>query len=79
VLGDEEKDKEVFALRPMTCPFQHTNMNSAHYECPRRNKSVKTLRIRTIALALAVRCSYHEHCSLMNIVHDRSLALLCLI
>ena len=22
VLGDEEKDKEVFALRPMTCPFQ---------------------------------------------------------
>ena len=23
VLGDEEKDKEVFALRPMTCPFQY--------------------------------------------------------
>ncbi len=22
VLGDEEKDTEVFALRPMTCPFQ---------------------------------------------------------
>ena len=22
ILGDEEKDKEVFALRPMTCPFQ---------------------------------------------------------
>ena len=22
VLGDEEKDEEVFALRPMTCPFQ---------------------------------------------------------
>ena len=22
VMGDEEKDKEVFALRPMTCPFQ---------------------------------------------------------
>jgi threonyl-tRNA synthetase len=24
VLGDEEKDEEVFALRPMTCPFQYT-------------------------------------------------------
>lgn len=23
VLGDEEKDNEVFALRPMTCPFQY--------------------------------------------------------
>ena len=23
VLGDEKKDKEVFALRPMTCPFQY--------------------------------------------------------
>ncbi len=23
VLGDEAKDKEVFALRPMTCPFQY--------------------------------------------------------
>lgn len=23
VLGDEEKDEEVFALRPMTCPFQY--------------------------------------------------------
>lgn len=23
VLGDEDKDKEVFALRPMTCPFQY--------------------------------------------------------
>ena len=23
VLGDEEKDKEIFALRPMTCPFQY--------------------------------------------------------
>ena len=23
VLGDEEKDKDVYALRPMTCPFQY--------------------------------------------------------
>ena len=31
VLGDEEKDKEVFALRPMTCPFQyHVYLNDMH-------------------------------------------------
>lgn len=31
VLGDEEKDKEVFALRPMTCPFQYAvYMNDMH-------------------------------------------------
>ncbi|MBC8584649.1 threonine--tRNA ligase [Youxingia wuxianensis] len=31
VLGDEEKDKEVFALRPMTCPFQYqVYMNDMH-------------------------------------------------
>ncbi len=23
ILGDEEKDKEIYALRPMTCPFQY--------------------------------------------------------
>ena len=28
VLGDEEKDEEVFALRPMTCPFQFMIYNS---------------------------------------------------
>ena len=31
VLGDEEKDKEVFALRPMTCPFQYqVYLNDMH-------------------------------------------------
>lgn len=31
VLGDEEKDKEVFALRPMTCPFQYqVYLNEKH-------------------------------------------------
>ena len=31
VLGDEEKDKEVFALRPMTCPFQYqVYLNDLH-------------------------------------------------
>mgnify|MGYP006922503969 CR=1 FL=1 len=30
VLGDEEKDKEVFALRPRTCPFQYYVYKAAH-------------------------------------------------
>lgn len=28
VIGDSEKDKEVFALRPMTCPFQYMIYNN---------------------------------------------------
>ncbi len=28
ILGDESKDKEVYALRPMTCPFQYTIYNT---------------------------------------------------
>ena len=39
VLGDEEKDKEVFALRPMTCPFQY-------YVYKARQKSYRDLPIR---------------------------------
>lgn len=31
VLGDEEIDKEVFALRPMTCPFQFTVYNAQQH------------------------------------------------
>ncbi len=31
VLGDEEKDDEVFALRPMTCPFQYAIYNSEQH------------------------------------------------
>ena len=31
VLGDEEKDAEVFALRPMTCPFQYTIYNAEQH------------------------------------------------
>ena len=31
VLGDEETDKEVFALRPMTCPFQFTVYNAEQH------------------------------------------------
>ncbi len=31
VLGDEEKDDEVLALRPMTCPFQYTIYNSEQH------------------------------------------------
>lgn len=31
VLGDEEKDSEVMALRPMTCPFQYLIYNSEQH------------------------------------------------
>ncbi len=31
VLGDEERDKEVFALRPMTCPFQYYVYKAAQH------------------------------------------------
>ena len=31
VLGDEEKDDEIFALRPMTCPFQYKIYNSEQH------------------------------------------------
>ena len=31
VLGDEEKDAEVMALRPMTCPFQFTVYKAKTY------------------------------------------------
>ena len=31
ILGDEEKDSEVMALRPMTCPFQFTVYNAEQH------------------------------------------------
>ena len=31
VLGDEDKDKEVYALRPMTCPFQYYVYKAAQH------------------------------------------------
>ncbi len=31
VLGDEQKDDEIFALRPMTCPFQFTIYNAEQH------------------------------------------------
>ena len=46
VLGDEETDKEVFALRPMTCPFQYyvykANQHS-YRELPIRYGETSTL------------------------------------
>lgn len=39
VLGDEEKDEEVMALRPMTCPFQFQIYNS-------RQRSYRDLPLR---------------------------------
>lgn len=46
VLGDEEKDDEVFALRPMTCPFQYQaylNKKRSYRELPLRYNETSTL------------------------------------
>ena len=46
VLGDEKKDKEVFALRPMTCPFQYQaylNRGRSYRDLPMRLAETSTL------------------------------------
>ena len=46
VLGDEETDKEVFALRPMTCPFQYyvyKNEQHSYKDLPYRMGETSTL------------------------------------
>lgn len=46
VLGDEKTDKEVFALRPMTCPFQYTIYNAqkhSYKDLPIRYGETSTL------------------------------------
>ena len=46
VMGDEEKDKEVFALRPMTCPFQYQaylNKMRSYRDLPLRYSETSTL------------------------------------
>ena len=46
VLGDEEKDKEVFALRPMTCPFQYyvyKNTQKSYRDLPYRMSETSTV------------------------------------
>jgi len=46
VLGDEAKDKEVFALRPMTCPFQYQaylNKMRSYKDLPLRYDETSTL------------------------------------
>ncbi len=46
VLGDESKDKEAFALRPMTCPFQYyvyKNSQHSYRELPLRYSETSTL------------------------------------
>ena len=46
VLGDEEKDKEVFALRPMTCPVQYQaylNRKRSYRDLPLRYNETSTL------------------------------------
>ncbi|MEG1008447.1 MAG: threonine--tRNA ligase [Clostridia bacterium] len=46
VLGDEKKDDEVFALRPMTCPFQYQaylNRGRSYRDLPMRFDETSTL------------------------------------
>ena len=46
IMGDEEKDKEVFALRPMTCPFQYQaylNKPRSYRDLPLRYGETSTL------------------------------------
>jgi len=46
VMGDEETDKEVFALRPMTCPFQfmaYKNRQRSYRDLPLRYNETSTL------------------------------------
>jgi len=46
VLGDPQKDKEVFALRPMTCPFQYQaylNKARSYKDLPLRYNETSTL------------------------------------
>ncbi len=46
VIGDEEKDDEIFALRPMTCPFQYTIYNNgikSYRDLPIRYGETSTL------------------------------------
>ncbi len=46
VLGDEEKDDEVFALRPMTCPFQYQaylNRGRSYRDLPMRLDETSTI------------------------------------
>ncbi len=46
VIGDEEKDDEVLALRPMTCPFQYTIYNNglkSYRDLPIRYGETSTL------------------------------------
>lgn len=46
VMGDEETDSEVYALRPMTCPFQYTIYNNgikSYRDLPLRYGETSTL------------------------------------
>ncbi len=46
IMGDEKTDKEVFALRPMTCPFQYQaylNRSRSYRDLPMRLNETSTL------------------------------------
>ena len=55
VFGDEEKDKEVFALRPMTCPFQYyvyKNSQKSYRDLPCRYSEMHGLtRVRQFTIS----------------------------
>ena len=56
VMGDEDKDKEVFALRPMTCPFQYQaylNEMRSYRDLPLRYSETSTL----FRMRLPVKCT----------------------
>ena len=76
VLGDEEKDKEVFALRPMTCPFQYQaylNRKRSYRDLPLRYNETSTLfrneasgemhgliRVRQFTIPKATSCAHRS-------------------
>ena len=58
VLGDEEKDAEVMALRPMTCPFQFTVYNAEQH-------SYRDLPIRYAETSTLFRKKLQEKCTVL--------------
>ena len=63
VLGDEEKDKEVFALRPMTCPFQYQvylNRARSYRDLPMRLGETSTCLLYTSQRYLCAFSSEHS-------------------
>ena len=56
VLGDEEKDKEVFALRPMTCPFQYYVYKASTEELQRFANADMVKHLHCSEMKIQVKC-----------------------